>query len=76
MVDNLSKFIKVHALKDRTAITASCFVYDYGLVYGIPDKIYSDQDPTFEANLFTQLMNQLGIKKSRTTLRRMDFVKN
>ena len=29
-------------------------------------KIYSDQDPAFEANLY-QLMKQLGINKSRTT---------
>ena len=27
MVDNFSKFIKVYAPKDRTAITASLFVY-------------------------------------------------
>ena len=39
MVDNYSKFIKVYAPKDRTAITASCFVYDNCLVYGIPQKI-------------------------------------
>ena len=28
--------------------------------------MYPDQDPTFETNLFTQLMKQLGINKSRT----------
>ena len=39
-------------------------VYGCYLVYGIPEKIYSDQDPAFEANLFTQLMKQLGINKS------------
>ena len=65
--DNFSRFIKVYSLKDCTAITASPFVYDYCLAYGIPDRIYSDQDHAFEANLFTQLMNQLGINKSRTT---------
>ena len=67
MVDNFLKFIKVYVLKDRTAITTSHFIYDYCLVYGIPEKIYSDQDPAFEANLFIQLMKQLGINKSRTT---------
>ena len=30
-------------------------------------KIYSDQDPPFEENLFTQLMKKLGINKSRTS---------
>ena len=66
MVDNFS--IKVYALQDRrTAITASRFVYNYCLVYGIPEKIYLYQDPSFEANLFTQLMKQLVINNSKTT---------
>ena len=38
MVVNFSKFIEVYALKDSTAITGSRFVYDYCLVYGIPEK--------------------------------------
>ena len=67
MVNNFSKFSKVYALKNRPEITTSRFVYDYCLVYGIPDKIYSDQDPAFKANLFTHLMKQLGINKSRRT---------
>ena len=50
--------IRVYALEDRTAIIASRFIYNYCLVYGIPEKIYSDQDPDFKADLFTQLMNQ------------------
>ena len=49
MVDNFSKFFKLYALKDRTAITASRFVYDYCLVYGIPEKIYSDQGSSFRS---------------------------
>ena len=71
-VDNFSKFSKVYTLKDRTTITASRFAYDYCLVYGIPEKNYSDQDvsdqdPAVEATLFTQSMKQLGINNSRTT---------
>lgn len=67
IVDNFSKFIKVYALKDRTASTASRYVYDFCLTYGIPERLYSDQDPAYEANLFTELTKQLGVKKSRTT---------
>ena len=59
--------IKVYALEDRTAIIASRFNYNYCLVYGIPEKIYSDQDPDFKADLSTQWMKQLGINMSRTT---------
>ena len=46
-VDNFSSSIKVYTMKDRFAITAIRFVYDYCLVYGIPEKHYSDQDPGF-----------------------------
>ena len=46
-VDNFSRSIKVYTMKDRFAITAIRFVYDYCLVYGIPEKHYSDQDPGF-----------------------------
>ena len=67
MVDNFSKFIKIYALKDRTTITASHFVYDYCLVYRTLGKIYSDQDPAFKAILFIHLMKRLGINKSSTT---------
>ena len=67
IVDNFSKFIKVYPLKDRTAITASRYVYDFCLNYGIPERLYSDQDPAYEAKLFSELMNQLGVKKSKTT---------
>ena len=67
MVDNFSKFIKVYALRDCTAITASRFVYGCCLVYGIPERIYSDQYPAFEANISIQLMKQLGINGSRIT---------
>ena len=61
MVDNFPMFIKVYTLKDRTAITASRYGYDNCLVYDIPEKIYSSQDPALEANLFNQLMEQLVI---------------
>ena len=61
MVDNFPMFIKVYTLKDRTAITASRYDYDNCLVYDIPEKIYSSQDPALEANLFNQLMEQLVI---------------
>ena len=39
VVDNTSKFIKVYALKDRSAITARRFICNYFSVYGILEKI-------------------------------------
>ena len=65
--DHFSKFIKLYAVKDRTAPTAASCMTNYVLQFGIPDKLLSDQDPSYESNLFQCLMNNLGIKKLRTS---------
>ena len=40
MVDNLSNFFKMYVMKDYTA---SSFVYDFCLIYGIPENMHSDK---------------------------------
>ena len=67
IVDNFTKYLKCYALKDRTALTACKYVYNYFLLFGIPNKLYSDRDPAYEAKLFQGLMDKLGVKKLRTT---------
>ena len=42
-------------------------MHDYILTYGIPLKILTDQDPSFESKLFQELSSWLGIKKLRTS---------
>ena len=61
--DHFTKLIKLYAIKDRKAQTASACLHDYILTYGIPLKILTDQDPSFESKLFQELRNSLGIKK-------------
>ena len=65
--DQFSKFMQVYPLKDRTAETASKSIYDYFLRFGSPRKLYSDRDPSYEADLFQHLMKLLGVKKLRAT---------
>ena len=65
--DHFTKLIKLYAIKDRKASTASACLHDYILTYGIPLKILTDQDPSFESKLFKELCNLLGIKKLRTS---------
>ena len=65
--DQFSKYIQVYAIKDRTAETASKCLVDYFLRFGIPKKLYSDRDPSYESELFQHLMNYFGVKKLRTT---------
>ena len=67
IVDNFTTFIKTYAIKDRKAGTAAQCMYDYCLQFGVPNVIYSDRDPTFQADFFTRLMDLLGIKKKVTT---------
>ena len=48
---------------DRTAETAVKCVVDFFLKFGIPRKLYSDRDPSYEAKLFQLLMKELGGQK-------------
>lgn len=65
--DHFSKYIQVYPLPNRTAKTASIHIVDYFLRFGVPMKLYSDRDPSFEAELFQHVMNAMGVKKLRTT---------
>ena len=65
--DRFSRYLQVYPVKDRTAETASTVIVDYILRFGIPMKLYSDRDPSYESNLFQNVMRQMGIKKLRTT---------
>ena len=63
IIYHFTKLIKLYAIKDRRASTASACLHDYILTCGIPLKIFTDQDPSFESKLFKELYNLLGIKK-------------
>ena len=65
--DHFSKFLQLYPLRNREAVTAARALLDYVLKFGIPLKLYSDRDPAYEAKLFQELMQMLGIKKLRTT---------
>lgn len=66
IVNNFTKYIR-YGVKDHTTLTASRCIYDYVMLFGVPEKIYSDCDPTYESELFKQLMVTLGVKKIQTT---------
>ena len=53
--DHFTKLIKLYAIKDRKASTASACLHDYILTHGIPLKILTDEDPFFESKLFKEL---------------------
>ena len=53
--DHFTQPIKLYAVKDRKASTASACLHDYILTHGIPLKILTDEDPSFESKLFKEL---------------------
>ena len=44
--DHFTKLVKLYAIKDRKASTASTCLHDYILTLSIPLKILTDQDPS------------------------------
>ena len=67
VVDWFSKYLQLYAVPNRTAETAAKCMRDYSLHFGIPLRILSDQDPAFEAKLFSELMRLPGLQKQRTS---------
>ena len=47
-------------------MAAKCVV-NYSLKFGLPCKLLSDQDTSFESQLFQCVMKELGVKKLRMT---------
>ena len=62
-------FTKVaEAMKSQDAETvASTFFNRWICQHGVPESVHSDQGPSFESRLFTELCKTLGMAKTRTT---------
>ena len=67
VIDWFSKYLQLYPVPNRTAETAARCIRDYSLRFGIPLRMLSDQDPSFESKLFSELMRLLGLKKQRTS---------
>ena len=68
LTDVFTKFtIAVPTRNQRASTVVKHLIKEWLLVYGIPQRIHSDQGKSFEAEIVKELCEVYGVKKSRTT---------
>lgn len=68
ITDHFTRYAQAFPSKNQKALTvAKILVEKYFIHYGLPARIHSDQGRDFESRLIKELLNLLGIRKSRTT---------
>lgn len=68
VMDYFSKWPEVYAIPNQEASTISDMLIENWICrFGVPLEIHTDQGRNFESRLFQEIMNRLGIVKTRTT---------
>ncbi|XP_025759064.1 uncharacterized protein LOC112843922 [Oreochromis niloticus] len=66
--DHFTKMAFAFPCKNQTAKQVARKLWDFVFcVYGFPERIHSDQGPSFESELFSELLQISGVAKSHTT---------
>ncbi len=74
-MDYFTKWAEVYAVPDESASTSAQRLVDEMFArFGVPDELHSDQGRNFESRLFCEVCQQLGVKKTRTILKAMDWL--
>jgi hypothetical protein len=64
VIDTFTRYTALYAIKDLTAQTAAKTLMNHMHVYGVPDKITSDNSTEFDAQ-FSEMLDLLKIEKYR-----------
>eukprot|EP00057_Strongylocentrotus_purpuratus_P021451 XP_011675925.1 PREDICTED: uncharacterized protein K02A2.6-like [Strongylocentrotus purpuratus] len=68
VADYYTKFVEAYPIPNEKASTvAPKLVKEFMCRYGVPTEIHTDQGRNFESQLFKEVCQILGIKKTRTT---------
>ena len=66
--DYFSKWMEAYPIPNQTAVmVAEKFFNEFVCHFGVPSLLHSDQGSNFEAQVFKEMCNILGIEKTRTT---------
>lgn len=67
-MDYFSKWPEVYAIPNQEATTvAEALISNWISRFGVPLELHSDQGRNFESNVFQEMCQTLGIRKTRTT---------
>ena len=67
IADHFTRWYEAIPLPDQTAVTTANALVDHCIShFGCPHSLHSDQGGNFESKLFEQLMQFLGMDKTRT----------
>lgn len=68
VTDHFTRYAQAYTTKDQKALTvAKTLCEKFFVHYRLPNRIHSDQGRDFESRLIKEMLNVLGIKKSRTS---------
>ncbi|XP_051749009.1 uncharacterized protein LOC127512276 [Ctenopharyngodon idella] len=68
VTDHFTRLAQVFVCRDQSAKQVARVLWDkYFCIYGLPERIHSDQGASFESRLISELLRFSGVKKSHTT---------
>lgn len=68
VTDHFTRLAQAFVCRDQSAKQVARILWDrYFCIYGLPERIHSDQGPSFESKLIRELLRVSGVNKSRTT---------